>query len=59
MATMYIALEMGIGLGAWLAGLVFQDNLQVVPFIFYGTAVTCMLGLTYLFLKHPAKKKPS
>jgi len=55
MATMYIALEIGIGLGAWLAGLVFQDNLQMVPYIFYGTAVCCMLGLVYLWMKHPRK----
>jgi MFS family permease len=53
MATMYIALEVGIGLGAWLAGLVFQDDLRVVPYIFYGTAVCCVVALAYLLVKHP------
>ncbi len=57
MATMYIALEVGIGLGAWLAGLIFQDNLSVIPAIFYGTAITSIAGLLYLIIKHPAKRK--
>lgn len=56
MATMYIALEAGIGLGAWLAGLVFQDDLNVVPYIFYGTAVCCIIGLGYLIVKHPNRR---
>lgn len=50
MATMYIALEAGIGLGALLAGWLFQDRLQMVPPIFYGCAFTCLIGLIYLLM---------
>ncbi|HVF82180.1 MAG TPA: MFS transporter, partial [Flavisolibacter sp.] len=48
MATMYIALEAGIGLGAMVAGWVFQDHLERVPAIFYGCALTNVIGLVYL-----------
>jgi MFS family permease len=51
MATMYIALEAGIGLGAMVAGWVFQDHLERVPFIFYGCALTNVIGLVYLVMK--------
>ena len=52
MATMYISLEAGIGLGAMVAGWLFQDQLSRVPFIFYGCAVTSIFGLLYLLLKY-------
>ncbi len=56
MATMYIALEMGIGLGALIAGWLYQDQLRLVPSIFYGAAVITLLGLLYLlFIYKPAK----
>src|SRR5690606_9670844 len=47
-ATMYIALEAGIGLGAFFAGYFFQDVLSRVPYIFYGAAVANFLALVYL-----------
>ena len=47
-ATMYIALEAGIGLGALLAGWMFQDVFGMVPWIFYICGFTCLLGLVYL-----------
>lgn len=52
MATMYIALEAGIGLGAMMAGWLFQDHLGRIPGIFYGCAVTTAFGFVYLLLKH-------
>jgi MFS family permease len=52
MATMYIALEAGIGLGAWLAGWLFADRLQMVPYIFYGFAIATISALVYLLVKH-------
>jgi MFS family permease len=55
MATMYIALEAGICLGAMVAGWVFQDQLDRVPLIFYGCAFVSMLGLLYLVIKHNKK----
>ncbi|MDQ6610507.1 MAG: MFS transporter, partial [Bacteroidota bacterium] len=51
MATMYIALEAGIGLGAMVAGWAFQDHLERVPYIFYGCALTSVIGLLYLLAK--------
>lgn len=55
MATMYIALEAGIGFGAMVAGWVFQDHLERVPFIFYGCAVTGAIGLLYLMATQKRK----
>lgn len=54
MATMYIALEAGIGLGALLAGWVFIDNLARVPSIFFGAAGVTAIGLFYLLNNHKA-----
>ncbi|HUC80924.1 MAG TPA: MFS transporter, partial [Flavisolibacter sp.] len=55
MATMYIALEAGIGLGALAAGWFFQDHLERVPAIFYACAGTCVIGFLYLLSK---EKRP-
>jgi MFS family permease len=55
MATMYIALEAGIGLGALLAGWIFKDHLERVPFILYGAAATSVGGLLYLMIKYSGK----
>ncbi|HYO21484.1 MAG TPA: MFS transporter, partial [Flavisolibacter sp.] len=55
MATMYIALEAGIGSGALVAGWIFQDQLGRIPVIFYGCAVTCVIGLVYLGVSHRKK----
>ncbi|HZH64574.1 MAG TPA: MFS transporter, partial [Flavisolibacter sp.] len=54
-ATMYIALEAGIGLGAMVAGWVFKDRLERVPYIFYGCAVMNVLGLVYLVMRERRK----
>lgn len=47
-ATMYIALEIGIGLGAFFAGWIFQDVIKNVPLIFYLSAVGNLMALIYL-----------
>lgn len=58
MATMYIALELGIGLGAFLSGWIYADRIALVPSIFYGAAVITILGLLYLlFVYKPVKKE--
>jgi MFS family permease len=56
MATMYIALEAGIGLGALVAGTVFKDDVHRIPAIFYGCALVTCLGLLYLLLYHTKSK---
>ncbi|QEK52409.1 MFS transporter [Pedobacter aquae] len=47
-ATMYIALEAGIGLGALFAGWFFRDIISRVPLVFYGAAFCNFLALLYL-----------
>lgn len=57
MATMYIALEAGIGLGALLAGWLFVDDIRMIPVtFFYCTGITLM-ALVYLQFFY--KPKPS
>lgn len=48
MATMYIALEAGIGLGALLAGWLFIDDLRMIPVTFYCCTAITLLALLYL-----------
>lgn len=48
MATMYIALEAGIGIGALLAGWLFIRDLSMIPIIFYCCAGITLLALVYL-----------
>ncbi len=48
MATMYIALEAGIGLGALLAGWLFINDISMIPIIFYCCAGITLLALVYL-----------
>lgn len=54
MATMYIALEAGIGLGALLAGWLFIDDLRMIPVTFYCCTGITVLALIYLqFIYRP------
>lgn len=49
MATMYIALEVGIGAGALLAGALYKDVIGKIPMIFYISAVACFVALLYVY----------
>ncbi len=51
MATMYIALEAGIGLGALCAGWYYQDVIAKIPIIMYTTAVMSIMALVYMLLR--------
>jgi len=53
-ATMYIALEAGIGLGALFSGWYYQNILEHIPMTFYACALFAVFGLIYLFY---SKKK--
>jgi predicted MFS family arabinose efflux permease len=59
MATMYIALEAGIGLGALLSGWFYQDVITMVPPILYATALVTILAVLYMAFrsKTPESKK--
>lgn len=52
MATMYIALEAGIGLGAMAAGWLYRDKLYMIPPVFYACSATAILGLFYLLVNY-------
>ena len=47
-ATMYIALEAGIGFGALFSGWYYQDALEKIPMIFYVCAFSVFVGLIYM-----------
>ncbi len=51
MATMYIALEIAIGCGAWFAGWYFADDPLRMPFVFSLAGVLCLGGLVYLVVR--------
>jgi MFS family permease len=48
MATMYIALEAGIGGGALLAGYIYQDYISRIPHILIGNAFIIFTALIYI-----------
>jgi len=47
-ATMYIALEAGIGLGALFSGWYYQDVITKIPLTFYVCAILGVFGFIYL-----------
>lgn len=48
MATMYIALEVGIGGGALLAGYIYRDFITRIPYIMYGNAAVIFIAFFYV-----------
>ncbi|WP_353185089.1 MFS transporter [Parapedobacter lycopersici] len=59
MATMYISLEAGIGLGALVAGWVYHDEIQRIPYIMYAAAGVAFLALTYLLNRRGDDSSPA
>jgi len=58
MATMYIALEAGIGLGALLAGWLFIDNIKTIPYTFFictGITIAALVYLQFIWKARPAE----
>lgn len=54
-ATMYIALEMGIGLGALLAGWIYGNEFSRMPHVFSFAAFVAFTGWVYLEMKGKRK----
>jgi MFS family permease len=52
MATMYIALEAGIGLGALIAGWVYHDIIVRIPWILIAAGTFSLFALVYLGLRN-------
>jgi predicted MFS family arabinose efflux permease len=48
MATMYIALEAGIGIGALFSGWYYQDVIARIPLIMYVSAGITVIALAYM-----------
>lgn len=59
MATMYIALEIGIGGGALLAGYIYQDFISRIPYIMYGNAIIIFLAFFYVLYWDKTKTERS
>lgn len=51
-ATMYIALEIGIGMGAFTSGLIFNNDLSNLFIVFYMSGALVLIGFLYLFTSH-------
>ena len=58
-ATMYIFMEIGIGLGALLAGAIFLEDVTVIPAIFYICMGITLIALLYLQFIYKAVKGTS
>jgi MFS family permease len=50
LATMYIGLEMGIGIGAYMSQALYRNDISRVALPFYFCAFMALLGVGYLFL---------
>ncbi len=48
MATLYIALEIGIGTGAWLTGWIYQNRIENIKYVFELAASMAMIAFVYL-----------
>jgi MFS family permease len=59
LATMYIALEAGIGIGAWWSGWYYGGKLANMAFTFYVSAVLAAVSLVYLVAQQRKKVKLS
>lgn len=59
MATMYIALEAGIGLGALFAGWYYADVITHIPLIFYVSAGITVIALSYMIWRKYRPQKVS
>ena len=56
LATMYIALEAGIGVGAWWSGWWYGGKIANIPFAFYVSAILAVASLGYLVWWKRAKE---
>lgn len=55
-ATMYIALEIGIGVGAFSSGLIYDNNLDQIGWAFIVSAICCLMAFLYITFA-PLKEK--
>jgi MFS family permease len=55
MATMYIALEIGIGSGALIAGWFYHDVINKVPVVLYFSSIVTIVALFFMFARERTK----
>lgn len=56
-ATMYIALEVGIGAGALFAGYIYHDVIWRIPYIMYGNSLIIFSAFIYVIYWNSKNKK--
>lgn len=56
-ATMFISLEAGIGLGAFLSAELFENQRQNLPLVFYSMAAFALAALSYTVIIYQFKKR--
>ena len=56
MATMYIALEAGIGFGALFSGYIYHDIISRIPYIMYTNALIIFLAFLYIIYWNKKQK---
>ncbi|MCB0279573.1 MAG: MFS transporter [Calditrichaeota bacterium] len=57
MATLYIALEIGIGSGALFSGLIYANKIENVIYVFWACALSTLIALIYLVYYQFTKKQ--
>jgi predicted MFS family arabinose efflux permease len=56
-ATMYICLEAGIGIGAFLSAALFENQRKNLPLVFLAMAAFACAGLTYAVIIYQFKRR--
>lgn len=57
MATMYIAMEAGIGIGAIFAGFYYNENANNIPIVMYISSIVTFVALIYMIFRNKYHKK--
>lgn len=55
LATMYIGMEVGIGIGALLSGAMYGNHLYMLPYTFW--CIACFPMLAFLYLQFSVKRQ--
>lgn len=56
MATMYIAMEVGIGFGAWMSAYLFDNEPKNLPMVFNSAAI--LSGMAFIYIQFIYRPKP-
>lgn len=59
LATMYIALEAGIGMGALFSGWIYYDTIARIPYILQGTGIGVVFAFMYILYWEKRQRKKS